>query len=247
MPEPDIRVFRNGDQTVWADMSTLQGIGVLPDGTYINTTEDEYADTLYEIIRAEHDGEISAKEAYRRKEALAQTIADRKYPSDPEKRKEYYYDRLSVFASRDIHYYDIPDITGWLDLQMKTAEYEVPELISQPYFTINNKPIRIELASFKDLFTDGGKYDLKEWPEVKSYSLFIYNGEIVSRDALANILYGYVGKACGISEYLLKIGAGANQIKKSGINFDTIRSFGDDRRDLDRIEQGFELYLQKHG
>ena len=71
----EIRYFDNNGQRVWADMSTLQGIGVLPDGTYINTTGDADADTLYEIIRAEAAGEISAEEAIWEKAKLARQIA----------------------------------------------------------------------------------------------------------------------------------------------------------------------------
>ena len=227
-------------------MSTLQGIGVLPDGTYINTTGDEYADILYEIIRAEHDGEISAEEAYKRKDDLAAQISKDKYSEDTEKQDREYKDRRDVFMSRDYSYYQITDITERLEELMKKEATKARLLLS--FF---QQPLNGELTSFKTTkmffwFKNNGKYDLKKWDEFQEHSLYIYNGEILSRDALGNIFYGYLGSACGISYDYLHIGAGAQQVyddlKRDGIKKEWYKTFFDDPRDYQRVQEGINQY-----
>ena len=172
MPEPDIRVFRNGDQTVWADMSTLQGIGVLPDGTYINTTGDEYADTLYEIIRAEHDGEISPEEAMDKKTYLAKVIATWDNPFNQQKRKKEYENRLATFLSRDMSYYRIIDITNRMDNLMRDSEKETLELLTDMLLS-PNEPDRVKTSLFIEEVKSGAHFDIKQWSEFQEHSLHI--------------------------------------------------------------------------
>ena len=73
--------------------------------------------------------------------------------------------------------------------------------------------------------------------------MFIYNGEIVSRDAFANILYGYTLEALGVSGIDRTLGAGAQQAMDH-----TERIWApygwDDPRDEVRVIQGVMLYRQ---
>ena len=242
----EIRYFDNNGQRVWADMSTLQGIGVLPDGTYINTTGDADADTLYEIIRAEAAGEISAEEAIWEKAKLARQIAVNEYPEDMEEQNELYRDRLVAFLNRDISYFtETPDVTERMEEIMKTAEKAMGDYIFQQYL-MEGAATDNEVSFFRRMVTDHGPYDIKYWPEFQAHSFFIFDGEIVSRDALGNILYGYLGKSRDFFNLTLKAFAGINQFGKTRTHLGTIGSFFDDERDQQRIIQGIKIFHRTH-
>ena len=225
----------------WADISALQGIGVLPDGTYINTTGDADADVLYEIIRAEAAGEISEDEASWQKAELARQIAANEYPDNREEQEKLYRDRLTVFLNRDISYYSIPDYTDWFDQVLRNETERVISLSGRISEKDNSGLTKYILIT--DLFTTGGRYDVKNWPQFQAHSMFIYNGEIVSRDAFANILYGYTLEALGVSGIDRTLGAGAQQAMDH-----TERIWApygwDDPRDEVRVIQGVMLYRQ---
>ena len=230
-------------------MSSLQGIGVLPDGTYINTTGDSDADVLYEILRAEAAGEISAEEANRKKAQLARQIAADKYPSDMKEQEALYRDRLTAFLNRDISYYtEIPDVTERLREIMRTAEKEMNDYT---YYLgmMADATDDSSVMYFRRMVTDHGPYDIKYWPEFLSHSLFVFDGEIVSRDALGNILYGYLGKTQNFSDLSLRAFAGLNQMRKASLGeiISSFRSFGDDERDQERILQGIRIYNEIQG
>ncbi len=244
--EKPIQYFDNNGRQVWADMSTLQGIGVLPDGTYINTTGDQYADTLYEIIRAEATGEISEDEANWRKAELARQIAVGKYPEDREQQEALYRDRLVVFLNRDISYYtEIPDVTDRMDEIIQEAETQMLNELYQ--IIVSEGSANQGIADFyREQVTNNGPFDIKEWPEFRTHSFFLFNGEIVSRDVLGNILAGYLAKVCMLPDLELRLGAGINQITKSESKREWLWNFGDDPRDTERILQGYGIYWKRH-
>ena len=75
-------------------------------------------------------------------------------------------------------------------------------------------------------------------------------GKMLQYDIWSNIHYGYVGRVCGFSEYVLLSGAGFAQAKKTGpmdgwvsrvFEVGLFRSF-DDPRDQQVIEVGFEIF-----
>ena len=99
------------------------------------------------------------------------------------------------------------------------------------------------MLQFIKKFKNGGEYDLKLREPLKDHALFVYNGEIVSRDAFANILYGYIMKKAGYSDLESQRIAGAYQ-KRSGTSSSEWKdTFWDDRRDNQRIREGISMYL----
>ena len=92
--------------------------------------------------------------------------------------------------------------------------------------------------------TTGGPYDIKSWPEFQKHSFFVFRGELVSRDALGNILAGYLSKKCGCQYLMLKIGAGENQLKSRTAKGKWFWNFFDDPRDSKRVDEGISIYWE---
>ena len=256
--------FEDGDREVWAKTEDLQGIGVLPDGTMVgNVGTDEYAMPVFEIVRARDAGEITENEAYERFSEIARQIAEEKtppvyYSSEAMQlqdylREDYFRKRFNAFLSRTSDYYTIVDITNRLDEIMQSAESRVlHDLESMERFfretgygTAGRKGLMY--TYFRNLVNNGKEYDIKEWDEFQAHGLFVYNGEVISRDALGNILYGYLGKACGFSDQELYTGANINQIAHGGSNLNLIiTTGGDDPRDQEKIREGINLFNATH-
>ena len=218
---------------MWADMDTLQGVGVLPDGTYINTTGDEYADRLFETIRAESAGEISPFLAGLQKDQLAWEIAESEARDDPVLKQKIYEDRREVFRNRDMSYYEIPDVTEWFNDLLHTAKERTENQAMEELLQPGAAGVDTDGLMFR-WFTTQGEYDLKQSDELKAHSLFLYNGEIVSRDAFANIMYGYICEAMGIDHLKMYLGGHFQQLVDSGKL--------DDDRDKERIREGVMLF-----
>ena len=77
---------------------------------------------------------------------------------------------------------------------------------------------------------------------LKKQALFVYNGEIVSRDAFANILYGYIMKKAGYPDLESQRIAGAYQIMSGTSLPEWKDTYGDDRRDNQRVREGIAMY-----
>ncbi len=61
------------------------------------------------------------------------------------------------------------------------------------------------------------------------------------------INFGYTGKALGLPDTVLLMGAGYAQIKAGTATFDSVMaSYGDDLRDQKYILYGIELYKEDH-
>ena len=233
-------LFAQNGESVWADMTTIQGIGVLSDGTLITGRDtDPFAEQLYEVIRAETAGEISKDQAKTEKMRIAWSIAVKEHPWDDVARQETYNSRISAFLPRDLSYYEIPDVTGRMESLMESASTEINNHLGES--TSNQKWFN-KVRYFRSLVKNGGPYDIKLWPEFQAHSLFIYNGEVVSRDALGNILYGYLGKTCDLSDTFLCFAAGVNQDFRSTSDVGWVTTWFDDPRDNKRILEGIEIY-----
>ncbi len=224
-------------------MSTLQGIGMLPDGTYINTTGDKDADTLYEIKRAEAAGEISSGEADRRISALAEEMAFDKYPVDPDAQYNEFRKYYVSFSDRSFDYYQVIDVTDYMNELMETETADAIRELTESG-KINSK-LRKEWW-FLWRVRPGGKYDIKTWPLFQEHSLFLYDGEVASRDVFGNIFYGYLGSALGLDADTLHLRAG--QVQKWQRRSDPAWEAygGDDPRDWSRVQEGIMMFYQSH-
>ena len=153
----------------------------------------------------------------------------------------------SVSTKRSYDYYVIYDVTQKLNDYMRQAEEDYEYMHLRKW--IDN------LTDFYMLVKSKGKMDLKSQPEWQ-HSAFIYDGELVDKDALGNINYGYFGKHCNIPEIIMVSAAGAAQIMDN-IDDDSlydyindhkrdIVAFFDEPRDAYRILQGEEIYNRTH-
>ncbi|MBU3207996.1 hypothetical protein KPL33_13740, partial [Clostridium algidicarnis] len=137
---------------------------------------------------------------------------------------------------------DIADITGTLKDLMVRYEYMYRSSWA------NNSPIE-NLYKFYTLVRNKGKLDLKNqgW----TANQYKFNGVIIPHDAPGNILYGYLGKAFGYGDELLKRAAGfaqhqaeTNQPEWGTWNGDF--PYGDDPVDQFFIQLGIQYYKQNH-
>ena len=111
------------------------------------------------------------------------------------------------------------------------------------------------LGDFYQFVRNGSEMDVKNQSDWQ-HSAFIYDGELVDKDALGNINYGYFGKHCNIPEIVMIGAAGAAQIldnmdDDSLIDYlddhrTDIIAFFDEPRDAYRILQGEEIYNNLH-
>lgn len=110
-----------------------------------------------------------------------------------------------------------------------------------------------KLDVFRKLVTDGAPFDIKvaEGGEFSTNTRNVfkngyafYDGKLFRYDDFGNFNYGVAGKAFGLSESILKVGAGVNQLSKPNVPH-SIFSFGDEDKDNYMIRQGFEYY-NKH-
>lgn len=101
------------------------------------------------------------------------------------------------------------------------------------------------ISDFVKLVDGGCKMDLKNQPEWQN-SAFIYDGEVVSQDALGNINYGYFGKYCNFPDSVLMAAGGVAQLFAGHSKIEHIYVFFDDSRDTYRIMQGIEIYEEEN-
>ncbi len=92
---------------------------------------------------------------------------------------------------------------------------------------------------------NGGEWDLKQFPEYQG--TFTFNGIIIQGQDIGNINFGYTGKALGLPDSILLMGAGVAQIIAGTSSFSSIMaSNGDDLRDQVFIIYGIRLYKEEN-
>ena len=248
--------FVNNGNPVWAQVEDLEGIGVLSDGSVVgHLSNDRFARPLYEIIKARDTGQMDPIDASERIDMLAWDMALQAYPEDDERseRVEAYKANLRRIKNRKLEYYDIPDVTEWFDelLQEETRKFFArAKQIEENGLRYGNPEQASQelLLHFIKKFKNGGEYDLKQSQQIlRDHALFVYNGEIVSRDAFANILYGYIMKKAGYSDLASQRIAGTYQKWSGTSSPEWTDTDGDDPRDRQRIMEGIRLYLEREG
>ncbi len=240
--------FDCGGKEVWANMETLQGVGVLPDGTFINAAQgDRFAKPVYDVIYQRDSGQISKEEADKLLDAYAWEIAGSEYPNEADLslRNENYLKTSERLKSRTIDYYSIPDITDKFNNMIESQEESILKDLSKWGLKVEGEHIG-KSVFLRHFFRSGAKYDLKVHDEYQQHSLFIFNGEIMSRDDFGNLLFGYLGTACGMSEETLLLGAGVYQVRSGTSKPEWGESGGDDPRDSARISEGIKMYYEMH-
>ena len=220
------KYYHVSGKTIWANMNDLQGLGYLPNGEIVAGSNVKKIDIdllklKLEYMRPGSDKNAIAAEAARLRASTG--------PGD-----------YSVKEWNSLDDYAIIDVTNTLNTIMLRAEYEAGWR-SDTSWIFNAYP------HFYNQVKAKGEFDLKSKPEFKN-DLYIYNGEVVSRDVLGNILYGYYGKVLNIPDNVLLAGGGYAQIMDNAYkaNMEWITTYFDDPRDSKRIKQGIELYNSLH-
>ncbi|MEG1873966.1 MAG: polymorphic toxin type 44 domain-containing protein [Angelakisella sp.] len=137
-----------------------------------------------------------------------------------------------------MEYFDIVDVTD--DLNDRMLSY----LFMSGYRDLRYANPIYKVTQFISLVKPKGPEDFKSNVErdntvFNKHSLFMYNGEIVDQDALANIAYGFFGEYLGFSKEMLRRGADIAQKSAEKNLF-----VKDDPRDDARVQQGRQLYLR---
>lgn len=227
----NIQEFDGDDgEPIWTDRSTLQGVGVLPDGTLVygedtNSLEVRLASLVI------HQSQSRNPESYQEYiDECAKQLADEWF--DNEEDQQDWIDKATK-----PEYYDIPDVTEDVMslLFLQEAKYKSNLLMSN--YTISFIDFILKVQS-------GGDFDLKNQDAFQQNQLFVFDGEIVSRDALGNIAFGYLSKVYNIPENVAFGGAGAAQLVSGNFDSDWIETLWDDPRDAVRVAQGMDLYRE---
>ena len=141
---------------------------------------------------------------------------------------------LSVKSEKLYTFYMLgEDVTERLNKYMRQTEVDYADMHKR-YWVEN-------LMAFYQLVRGGGEMDLKAQPEWQ-HSAYVYDGELVSQDALGNINYGYFGAFCNIPKLVLIFAGGFAQWRSSrNAELDFWYTFFDDPRDTYRVLQGIEI------
>ena len=78
---------------------------------------------------------------------------------------------------------------------------------------------------------------------------FLFRGELVTREALGNILYGYLGSAMGIGDTTLYQGGGIAADWKNlfdGDLFDESEFYGDNKHDHEYVKKGIRMFYEDY-
>ena len=217
----DIQYFN--DHKVWADLDGIQGIG-FDENENIVYGNPEHAD-LAKLIKLMIEYE---------KPGSNHRLLDRQI----QKIKESHPDYHVVGKEKPLEYYRIIDVTKQINDIMIDAEKKYAD-----YYYLSNT---VKYLKYLTLVGPKMKYDLKEKDEFLKHSLYIYDGEIVDRDVLGNIVYGYLGKVMGIAEIPMYAVPGIEQIVKGTSDISWYHSYFDDPRDQVRIKQGADIYDYWH-
>ena len=100
--------------------------------------------------------------------------------------------------------YQVLDFTDELQRILRQVELDNEEESKRPW--------PLNLISFYNKVKSHGPLDVKYWPNVKDHMLFVLGDEIVDKDVMGNIVYGYAGKKNGIPDEVLRSAAGAAQL-----------------------------------
>ncbi len=88
----------------------------------------------------------------------------------------------------------------------------------------------INLPLFYSVVQNNGELDLKNLSAYQTNATYIFDGEIVDRDALGNITYGYFRRYLGMPTTVLLAGAGYAQGKAGTSEWGNFNTYGDDLR-----------------
>ena len=190
-----------------------------------------------------------------------------------EKDNEFYYDYTDVVMNQIntvLPEFDNQRVISYEDYVEKFTPklfgkyyFGQPPAIDEYYASITNN-----LLFFYNQVNHGAPWDIKRDPSWKMQfgdirmpyydgtesndERFLFRGELVTREDLGNITYGYLGSAMGLGEKTLYWGAGvANDwyeaiIEGKAYVYDKEKPYGDAPKDHDFVKKGIELYYEDY-
>ena len=152
---------------------------------------------------------------------------------------------LAAGSSTDL---DISKSYAYYEMGRDTTDeiLELMEGTEKKYAEQKKRGWIINLSLFYSVVQNNGELDLKNLSAYKTNATYIFDGEIVDRDALGNITYGDFGRHLGIPTIVLLFGGGYAQYQAGTSDLKFFFSYGDDPRDQYRIMQGILLYDRIH-
>ena len=209
------------------NMASFESVVIMPDGTYLVpelvSEVDEQMLVLMKKRDSLADGDPQIEELNRELRRI--------YESVEASNRHVYWRKPYAF------YLFGGDVTDRLNEYMKNT--------SSNYADMHDRYWAENLADFYELVKNKGEMDLKNQPEWQS-SAYIFDGEIVSQDALGNINYGYFGKHCNFPDPVLIAAGGVAQFLAGNSEFENWYVFLDDPRDTYRVMQGIEIYEEEN-
>ena len=209
------------------NMASFESVVIMPDGSYLVpelvTEVDEQLLALMKERDTLPEGDLR----------IAELNAELKeiYESANEAERHVYWRKPYAF------YYFGEDVTDRLNEYMRSAASNYADM-HENYWAEN-------LEGFYQLVRNRGEMDLKNQPEWQN-SAFIYDGEVVSQDALGNINYGFFGRYCNFPDAVLIAAGGVAQFLAGTSKIENIYVFLDDPRDSYRIMQGIDIYDEEN-
>jgi len=208
--------------------NSFTAVAIGPDGELIVPENAKFYDKqLLELMQRRDELEEGSRERARVEDKIDEIY----HASDSSTREVYPYQPYTFYVLGE-------DVTDRLNEYMRQTEVD--------YAHMHNRLWVENLKEFYLLVRGHGEMDLKNQPEWK-HSAYIYNGELVSQDALGNINYGYFGTFCNFPKIVLIAAGGFAQWRSSRkVNLEFWYTLNDDPRDTFRVLQGIDIYNLWH-
>lgn len=208
--------------------NSFAAVAIGPDGELIVPENAKFYDKqLLELMQRRDELEEGSRERARVEDKIDEIY----HASDSSTREVYPYQPYTFYVLGE-------DVTDRLNEYMRQTEVD--------YAYMHNRLWVENLKDFYLLVRGHGEMDLKNQPEWK-HSAYIYNGELVSQDALGNINYGYFGTFCNFPKIVLIAAGGFAQWRSSRkVNLEFWYTLNDDPRDTFRVLQGIDIYNLWH-
>ena len=205
------------------NMASFESVVIMPDGTYLVPELVSKVDEQMLALMKERDSLAEGDPRTDEINVELETI----YNAADESERHIHYSKTYDF------YYFGGDVTDKLDEYMKNA--------AANYADMHNRYWVENVVEFYQLVRNGGEMDLKNQPMWQN-SAYIFDGEIVSQDALGNINFGFFGSYCNFPQSVLMAGAGYAQWRGGNWEWGFITTLLDDPRDTYRVFQGIDIY-----
>ncbi len=183
---------------------------------------------------------------------------------------KYYYDYTAVVMNRlnevlpDFYNHDILTYTEYIERY--SLKLFGKWIISTPGYDEYVASVLGNLWFFYDEVTHGAPWDIKRedpWKQQfgnirmpayndknKGTETFVFRGQIVTREDLGNMTYGYLGSAMGIGDVTLYWGGGVAAQGLKNIFSDEVRDasvyYGDSKEDHEAIKKGIDFYYEDY-